>query len=129
MMETPLGRVRGLGAANHGGEHWWEVRVNSVALLGLSVWLTVSLLRLPDLGHGTIVEWLRQPLAAVPMLMLIATIFWHANKGLREVVDDYAHDEGWRAFWLIALTFAAWSGAIFAAFFVLKIALSVGSAA
>jgi len=128
-METPLGRVRGLGAAKHGGEHWWEVRVNSVALLGLSVWLTVSLLRLPDLGHGTIVEWLRQPLAAVPMLMLIGTVFWHANKGLREVIDDYAHDEGWRAFWLIALAFAAWSGAGFAAFFVLKIALSGGSAA
>ena len=126
-METPLARVRGLGSAHHGGEEWWAVRMNSVALLGLSVWLLVSLVRLPDLSQTTIVEWLRQPLAAVPMLLLIGTVFWHANKGLREVVDDYAHDEGWRAFWLMALAFACWLGGTFAAFFVLKIALSVGS--
>ncbi len=129
MMETPLGRVRGLGSAHHGGEDWWAMRVNSVALLGLSVWLIASLLRLPDLSQVTVAEWLRQPLSAVPMLLLLGTVFWHAKHGLREVIDDYAHDEGWRAFWLMALTFACWLGGGFAAFSVLKIAFSVGSAA
>lgn len=126
-METPLARVRGLGSAQHGGEEWWAVRLNSVALLGLSVWLLVSLVRLPELSQPTIVEWLREPLAAVPMLLLVVTTFWHARHGLREVIDDYAHDEGWRAFWLMALSFAVWLGGGFAAFFVLKMALSVGS--
>jgi succinate dehydrogenase / fumarate reductase membrane anchor subunit len=60
-METPLARVRGLGSAGHGGGEWWAVRVNSVALLLLSVWLLVSLLRLPDLGFSTLGEWLRDP--------------------------------------------------------------------
>ena len=30
---TPLGQVRGLGSAHHGGEHWLTERVTSVALL------------------------------------------------------------------------------------------------
>ena len=30
---TPLGKVRGLGSARHGGEHWLTERVTSVALL------------------------------------------------------------------------------------------------
>jgi len=68
-METPLSRVRGLGPAGHGGAEWWSVRLNSIALLLLSVWLIASLLRLPDLSYSMLGEWLRDPLAAVPMLL------------------------------------------------------------
>src|SRR5690242_4879896 len=102
-METPLARVRGLGPAGHGGADWWSVRLNSVALLLLSIWLLVSLLRLPQLDYGTITEWLRAPLAAVPMLLLIVTTFWHIQHGLREVIDDYAHSEGGRVLWITLL--------------------------
>ena len=34
---TPLGKVRGLGSAREGGEHWLTERVTSVALLLLGV--------------------------------------------------------------------------------------------
>jgi succinate dehydrogenase / fumarate reductase, membrane anchor subunit len=126
-METPLGRVRGLGPAGHGGADWWSVRLNSVALLLLSVWLIVSLLRLPSLDYGTLSEWLRDPLAAVPMLLLIATTFWHIQHGLREVIDDYAHTEGGRVLWITLLAFFVYGGGLLAAFCVLKIAVG-GSA-
>lgn len=122
-MQTPLGKVRGLGSAGHGAQDWWAVRLNSVALLFLSIWLVVSLLRLPTLDHGTVIEWLRSPINAVPMLLLVATTFWHINKGLREVIDDYAHEEGGRVFWLTALAFLVYGGGAFAFFAVLKIAL------
>lgn len=123
-METPLSRVRGLGAAGHGGGDWWAVRLNSVALLLLSVWLLVSLLLLPNLKFATISEWLRNPIAAVPMLLLIATTFWHVQKGLREVIDDYAHAESGRVMWITLLAFFVYGGGALAAFCVLKIALS-----
>ena len=41
---TELGKVRGLGSAREGGEHWIAERVSSVALLLLGVWLLASLL-------------------------------------------------------------------------------------
>ena len=31
-LRTPLGRVRGRGAAGHGAHHWWMQRVSSIAL-------------------------------------------------------------------------------------------------
>lgn len=126
-METPLARVRGLGAAGHGGADWWAVRVNSIALLLLSVWLLVSLLRLPVVDYATVTEWLRDPLAAVPMLLFIATTFWHILKGMREILDDYVHEPGWHVFWITALSFFVYGGGLFAAFCVLKIAFG-GSA-
>lgn len=126
-METPLAKVRGLGSAGHGGAQWWAVRVNSIALLLLSVWLLVSLLRLPQVDHATISEWLRDPLAAVPMLLFIAVTFWHILKGMREIIDDYVHDAGGHVMWTTLLSFYAYGGGFLAAFCVLKIAFGGGS--
>jgi len=127
-MATPLARVRGLGAAGEGADHWWHERLSSVATLLLLVWLIVSLLRLPDLSYGSIAEWLAEPLAAVPMLLLVAAIFWHAKLGLQVIVEDYVHDEGGRFFWIVLINFASILAAALALFAVLKIALG-GSAA
>ncbi|HEY0116961.1 MAG TPA: succinate dehydrogenase, hydrophobic membrane anchor protein [Allosphingosinicella sp.] len=126
-LETPLSRVRGLGSAGHGGSDWWSVRLNSIALLLLSVWLITSLLRLPQLDHATVTEWLRDPLAAVPMLLFVVATFWHIKHGLREVIDDYAHTESGRVLWITLLSFFVYGGGAFALFCVLKIAFG-GSA-
>jgi succinate dehydrogenase / fumarate reductase membrane anchor subunit len=91
---TPLGKVRGLGSAREGGEHWITERVTSIALVVLGVWLVASLLILPDYGRQTLIEWLRGPSAAVPMALLIVIGFRHALDGMKVVVDDYVHEPG-----------------------------------
>jgi succinate dehydrogenase / fumarate reductase membrane anchor subunit len=53
---TQLGKVRGLGSAHEGGDHWISERVTSLALLVLGVWLIASLLFLPALDYGTVRE-------------------------------------------------------------------------
>jgi succinate dehydrogenase / fumarate reductase membrane anchor subunit len=126
-LETPIARVRGLGSAREGGEHWWHERLSSVALLILYVWLIVSLLRLPALDHRGVTEWLRQPSAAVPMLLLVAATFWHLKMGLKVVIEDYVHDEGNRFLCVLLLDLAAVAGAAFGLFAVLKVALGAGA--
>jgi len=125
-MKTPLGRVRGLGSARSGAHHWWHERLSSVASLILLVWFFVSLLRLPDFGWQTVSEWLRAPLAAVPMLLLIVAIFWHLAGGLRVVVEDYVHEEGSKLFWLVLINFLTLFAAALSLFAVLKIAFGGG---
>src|SRR3546814_13691769 len=85
-METPLKRVRGLGSAESGAHHWWLERMLSVSTLLLFVWFVVSLLRMPSLDHAAVTEWLAEPLVTVPMLLLIASTFWHLNLGLQVVI-------------------------------------------
>jgi succinate dehydrogenase / fumarate reductase membrane anchor subunit len=120
--ETPIAQVRGLGSAQSGAHHWWLERLTSVATLLLFVWLIVSLLRLPSLDHRGVVEWLATPLAAVPMLLLIVSTFWHLKLGLQVVIEDYVHDEGNYFFSIVLVNFLAILGAAFAIFAVLKIA-------
>jgi succinate dehydrogenase / fumarate reductase membrane anchor subunit len=124
---TPLARVRGLGSAREGAEHWWHERLSSVALLLLFVWLAVSLVRLPALDHRGVTEWLKQPSAAVPMLLLVAATFWHLHMGLKVVIEDYVHEEGNRFLCILLLGFAAVAGAAFGLFAVLKVALAAAS--
>lgn len=91
---SPIGKVRGLGSAREGGEHWLTERVTSIALLLLGTWLIASLLFLPNLDRQTVLEWLHAPSGAVPMALLVIIGFRHALDGMKVVVDDYVHEPG-----------------------------------
>jgi len=119
---TPLGRVRGLGSAHHGGEHWLTERVTSIALLFLGTWFIASLLLLPKLDQRTLIEWLHAPSAAIPMALLIIVGFRHALDGVKVVVDDYVHEEGSRFAWNTLLLFLAVGGGAIALFALARIA-------
>jgi succinate dehydrogenase / fumarate reductase membrane anchor subunit len=124
---TELKKVRGLGSAGEGGEHWIGERVSSVALLLLGVWLIASLLMLPTLDHATVTEWLRQPLGAVPMALFIVTAFWHGFDGMKVVVDDYVHEPGNNFALNTFLLFLAVGGAALALFALAKIAFGAAA--
>lgn len=128
-METPLARVRGLGSAREGAGHWWQERATSVALAGLYAWLLFSLLRLGSLDYATVREWLADPWAAVPMLLLVGATFVHLRDGLQVVIEDYVHDDGNKAFALLLLNFAVIAAGTLAIFAILKIAFTAGAAA
>ena len=123
---TPLGKVRGLGSAREGGEHWLTERVTSVALLLLGTWFLASLLLLPDLDQRTLAEWLRKPAGAVPMALFVITAFVHGLSGLKVVVDDYVHGEANRWSLNTALLFLAVGGASLALFAIARIAFGAG---
>lgn len=120
---TELGRVRGLGAAKSGVGHWWHQRVTAVGNLVLVVWFIASLVRLPLLDYVSVTGWLRQPVAAIPMLLFIVSVFYHFRLGVQVFIEDYLHNEGTKLLALLALNFYALGGAAAAVFAVLKIAL------
>jgi succinate dehydrogenase / fumarate reductase membrane anchor subunit len=107
---TPLGKVKGLGSAREGGEHWLTERVTSIALVMLGTWLVASLLLLPGRDPHTLLEWLRAPSGAVPMALLVIVGFRHALDGMKVVVDDYVHEEGSRFVLNTLLLFLAVGG-------------------
>jgi len=91
---TPLGKVRGLGSAQEGGEHWLTERVTSIALILLGSWFIASLLLLPKLDQRTLIEWLHAPSGAIPMALLIVIGFKHGLDGMKVFIDDYVHEPG-----------------------------------
>jgi succinate dehydrogenase / fumarate reductase membrane anchor subunit len=125
---TGIGRVRGLGSAKSGAHHWWHQRVTAVGNVLLMIWFVVSLLRLPSFQHDVVIQWLSSPLAAVPMVLLVLSVFYHFRLGLQVFIEDYVHDEGLKLGAIILLNFYVIGGGALALFSILKIALG-GAAA
>jgi succinate dehydrogenase / fumarate reductase membrane anchor subunit len=119
---TPLGKVRGLGSAREGGEHWLTERVTSIALLLLGTWLLASLLLLPKLDQRTLIEWLHAPSGAIPMALLIVIGFKHALDGMKVFIDDYVHEPGNNFVVNTLLLFFAVGGGAIALYALAKIA-------
>ena len=113
---SPLGKVRGLGSAREGGEHWLTERVASIALLLLGTWFIASLLLLPKLDAQTLTEWLRAPSGAIPMALLIIVGFKHALDGMKVFIDDYVHEPGGNFVVNTLLLFLAVAGGAMALF-------------
>ena len=90
-MRSPLGRARGLGSAREGVESWWLERVTAVALVPLTLWFAGSLVALTGSDYTRFVTWLKAPLDALLMVLLLIALFSHLALGLRVVIEDYVH--------------------------------------
>lgn len=121
---TNIGRVRGLGSAQEGAHHWIVQRVTAIANMLLVLWLIFSLLRLPNYEHELMVEWLGSPLVAVPMMLMLISVFWHLRLGLQVLIEDYIPDHGMKFGLLTLLNFFAVGGAALGIFSVAKIAFT-----
>ena len=121
-LQTPLGRVRGLGAAGNGVHHWWVQRLTSVALVPLGVWLLVSLLTLPSLDFVTLVSWIGGTWTSSLLTVFVITACWHSRLGIQVIIEDYVHDQGLKTTSLVLSGFVHVLLAALGVFAVLRIA-------
>ena len=121
-LQTPLGRVRGLGSAGNGVHHWWVQRLTSLALVPLAVWLLVSLLSLPGLDFVTLVSWMAGTWTATLLTLFVLIASWHSSLGIQVILEDYVHDEGLKTLTLVVSGFTHAVLAAVGVFAVLRIA-------
>lgn len=120
---TNLGRVRGLGSANEGAHHWWQQRVTAAANLFLMLWFLLAIAQAPGYNFDSIRLWLSSAWVAIPLLLLIASVFYHFRLGLQVVIEDYQHGEN-RVALMLLLNFFTVAAAGVAIFSILKIAFT-----
>lgn len=121
-LQTPLGKVRGLGAAGTGVHHWWVQRLTAVALVPLAVWLLVSLVTLPSLEFVTLVSWISGTWTATLLTLFVLTASWHSRLGIQVVLEDYVHDHGLKTVSLVLSGFVHAVLAALGVFAILRIA-------
>jgi succinate dehydrogenase / fumarate reductase membrane anchor subunit len=106
-MRTPLGRVRGLGSARSGTDHFWKQRLTAVANVPLTIAFVLILLSLLGADRATTVATLGSPLVAIAMLLFVLSGVIHMRIGMQVIIEDYLHNEGVKIAALIANTFFA----------------------
>jgi succinate dehydrogenase / fumarate reductase, membrane anchor subunit len=111
-LRSPLGRALGLGSAKEGVEHWWAQRITALALVPLTVWFVVEVISLTGADRAVFVDWVRNPMSAVLLVLLLVATFYHGALGLQVVIEDYVENEAVRlgsliVIRLLAIVFAA----------------------
>lgn len=104
-MRTPLGKVRGLGSAKSGTEHFWKVRTTSVALVPLLLFYLGFLVLYAGRPYADVIAALSNPfIATINGLTIVASIV-HMRLGMEEIIQDYIHSEKMKLVLLILNSF------------------------
>ncbi len=92
-MRTPLGKVRGLGSAKSGAEHWLLERVIALANLPLNLFLVIFVLMHLGAARADVIASVRNPIVAGLLAISLIAILWHMKLGMRSIIEDYVHGE------------------------------------
>lgn len=122
-IQTPLGRVRGLGSAKSGVEHFWHQRLTAAALVPLTIWFVWIVARYAGAPHAEVVTALSNPINAALMLLFVIAALYHMALGLQVVVEDYITTKGAKLAALFLVNFTAVAIAMVCLVAVLRIAI------
>lgn len=120
-MRTPLSRIRGLGSAHHGTEHFWLQRLTAASNVLLLVVLIGIVVTLVGRSHATVIATLSKPLVAVLLVAAVISVAIHMRIGMQVVIEDYVHTPLRKVVLLMLNTFFAWGVGLSCIYAVLKI--------
>ncbi len=122
-LRTPLARARGLGPARHGTSHFRAQRLSALALVPLCAWFVFSMVVIGNARHEAVIEWVRQPTAALLLGVFAVSLFFHTQLGIQVVIEDYVHARWLKVSSLVLLKLLTFLLAAAALFALLRIAL------
>ncbi|MCF6320429.1 MAG: succinate dehydrogenase, hydrophobic membrane anchor protein [Rhizobiaceae bacterium] len=123
-MRTPLSKVRGLGSAKDGTEHYRLMGLTSLANVPLTLFFIWQVVSLYGQSYEMVVERLSQPLVAVVMALVMVSAIFHMKLGMQTIIEDYIHGENRKLMLLIANTFFSVFVGALSLFAVLKLGLA-----
>jgi succinate dehydrogenase / fumarate reductase, membrane anchor subunit len=122
-MRTPLARVRGLGSAREGTQHFWRQRLTAVANVPLVLFFIGLLISLNGASYTDVRAVLSNPLVALVMILMLLSALYHMRLGMQVIIEDYVQAEGAKLALVMLNTFFAIAVGVASLFSLLKLAL------
>lgn len=104
-MRTPLARVRGLGSAHEGTDHFWRQRLTAIALVPLTLFFVGFLICMNGAGYDEVRAALAHPQVALVLAVMLIAGLVHMRIGMQIIIEDYIHGEGAKLTLLVLNTF------------------------
>ena len=120
-IRTSAAKVRGLGAAKSGTEHFWLTRLTAVANIPLTFAFVVIVLMLAKRDYAGALSLIGSPVVAIVLLAFIVSAFVHMRLGMQVIIEDYVHSEGAKIVLLMLNTFFVVLMGLAAVYAILKV--------
>jgi succinate dehydrogenase / fumarate reductase membrane anchor subunit len=124
-IRTPLGRVRGLGAAHAGTSDFFRQRLTAVGLIVLIIPVIAVIMTLLGRNQAAAAQILGSPLIAIIMILFIIASCWHMKIGMQVVLEDYVHDEKLKLAAIIANNFFSFAVGLASIYAIIKLSSGV----
>jgi succinate dehydrogenase / fumarate reductase, membrane anchor subunit len=120
-IRTPLARVRGLGSAKEGTDHFWKQRVTAVSNILLVLFLAGLMVSIAGADYAVVKKTLQKPAIAIALLLLVLSGVYHMRLGMQTIIEDYVHGEVGKLLCLMLNAFFAITVALTCIFAVMKL--------
>ncbi len=124
-MKTDLAKVRGLGSANEGTQHFFMQRVTAIANVPLVIYLIYFVVSHISSNRAAVVASIKNPFCAIALCLALVSICYHMKLGLQMVIEDYVHGHGAKLAALILNVFFAFGVCALGVFAILKMSFGV----
>ncbi len=122
-MRTPLKKVRGLGAARDGTEHFWHQRLTAALNPILTLVIFGVIAAAFGLDGDETRSMLANPFIGLLLAAAVINIAWHMKLGMQMVIEDYVDGDGMKALALLANNAYCAAVALIALYALIKLAL------
>ncbi len=126
MAKTKKDISKNSGFVSSGTHHWWHLKLASLALLPLSLWVFFNLIHIftSQMHYSGIKAWIAEPLNAGFLSLFVVVAFYHAAIGGQEVIVDYVSDKNTNRLCMVLYYLANIIGALIGLYAIFNIVLA-----